>query len=89
MSRFVALNVKRLEAEALKSAQETLRSHGAVVVKAIGGVMLFEIAPAKLPAVKRTLPGWTITPERKSVTVPERTSLERLKARAAQTVRAK
>lgn len=89
MSRYVALNVKRLQPEALKAAQDTLRSYGAVVVKAVGGTMLLEVEPTKVPTVKRALPGWSITPDRKTARVPERTPLERAKARSAQAASAK
>jgi hypothetical protein len=89
MSRYVFSNSDAQDDKVLMAAKKVARAHGANVVKALAGTMLLELAREQLAAVARALPGWHYAAERKTTRTPERTPLERSKARGVVTTSAK
>jgi hypothetical protein len=83
MARYVFFPASASGATSLAAAKKAASAHGATVVREIAGSMLLEAPPTKVAKVARALPGWQYTVETKTVRVPGRQTLSRVRLAAA------
>lgn len=80
MERFVFYS-PTLDVKALTAARRTVARLGATVVRSLAGSMLVEAPRARAAEVAQALPGWRCRSEAKILRVPERTPLQRARAK--------
>ena len=80
MARYILFPTTGAESTSLATARQAAVAHGATVIRAIAGGMLLEVPKSKVIELAQALHGWSYSPERKTIRVPERSPLERARA---------